>query len=44
MMASIQAIKDIINIVRFSFIEPIDEDSLNYSRFSTHLQFLFGGL
>lgn len=39
MMASTKAIKDIVNIVRFSFIEPIDEDSLNYSRFLTHLQF-----
>jgi beta-glucoside operon transcriptional antiterminator len=39
MMASTKAIKDIVNIVRFSFIEPIDEDRLNYSRFLTHLQF-----
>lgn len=34
-----KAIKDIVNIVRFSFTEPIDTDSLNYSRFLTHLQF-----
>lgn len=39
MMASTKAVKDIVNIVRFSFAEPIDEDSLNYSRFLTHLQF-----
>ncbi len=33
------AIKDILNIVRYSFPEQMDENSLAYERFLTHLKF-----
>lgn len=32
-------VKDILNIVRRSFVIELDEDSLSYYRFLTHLKF-----
>jgi len=34
-------IKDILNIVKYAYNIPLDEKSLNYERFITHLRFFF---
>lgn len=36
-------LKDMVNIVRYTFQVELDEDSLSYERFVTHLKFLFSG-
>ncbi|WP_252250504.1 BglG family transcription antiterminator LicT [Clostridium sp. ZBS13] len=38
-MLTIRMLKDIFNIIQYNFGITIDKDSLNYSRFLTHLQF-----
>ncbi len=38
-MLTIRMLKDIFNILQYNFGITIDKDSLNYSRFLTHLQF-----
>lgn len=38
-MLAMRMLKDISNIVRFSFPEKIKTDSIHYSRFVTHIQF-----
>ncbi|NFE65816.1 PRD domain-containing protein [Clostridium sporogenes] len=38
-MLTIKMSKDIFNIIQYKFNITIDKDSLNYSRFLTHLQF-----
>ncbi|EKS4343039.1 BglG family transcription antiterminator LicT [Clostridium sporogenes] len=38
-MLTIKMLKDIFNIIQYKFNITIDKDSLNYSRFLTHLQF-----
>lgn len=36
---TVKILKDIFNIVQYNFNIIIDKDSINYSRFLTHLQF-----
>lgn len=38
-MLAIRMLKDIFNIVQFSFTQEIRKDSIHYSRFATHMQF-----
>lgn len=38
-MLAVRMLKDISNIVRFTFPEKIKTDSIHYSRFVTHIQF-----
>ncbi|NFG60932.1 MULTISPECIES: BglG family transcription antiterminator LicT [unclassified Clostridium] len=38
-LLTIRMLKDIFNIIQYNFGITIDKDSLNYSRFLTHLQF-----
>lgn len=38
-MLTVKILKDIFNIVQYNFSIKIDKDSLNYSRFITHIQF-----
>ena len=38
-LLSVKMLKDIFNIVKYHFNVTLDEDSLNYQRFLTHLQF-----
>lgn len=38
-MLAVRMLKDISNIVRFSFPEKVKTDSIHYSRFVTHIQF-----
>ncbi len=36
-----QMVQDILNIVKYTYNIQLDEDSLNYERFVTHLRFFF---
>ncbi len=38
-MSAIKLLKDIYGIIQLSFGKPIDQDSIHYSRFLTHMQF-----
>lgn len=38
-MMAVRMLKDIFNIVQFSFAKKIQKDSIHYTRFATHLQF-----
>ena len=44
---TIQVIKmteDILNIIKYSYNQSLDEETLSYERFMTHLKFFFRGL
>lgn len=38
-MQSVKMLKDIFNLVQYHFKQPIDTESINYSRFLIHMQF-----